>query len=347
MNKISFKNDYSEGAHPRILQALLDSNMDQQAGYGKDDYSLEACALIKSRLDNQESEVYLLSAGTQTNLIAIASILRPYEACISPESGHIATHEAGAIESTGHKILTICTDDGKLTPELIDPVVSLHADEHMVQPKLLYISNPTELGTVYNREELIALNAYCRKNDLLLYCDGARIGQTIVHPEIALTLADYAKYTDAFFIGGTKNGALLGEALVVNRGDWQDHMRYQLKQRGALMAKGRVLGLTFQTLFKDGLYEELALHAWQMAARLRHGLVAMGVQFLVDPSTNQQFPILSDSCIEKISVDFDFYVWAPAENGKSAVRLITSWATRKEDIDHFLAEVKNFLPCVK
>ncbi len=344
MIKISFKNDYSEGAHPQILQALIDHNMDQQAGYGQDEYSRKACDLIKSRLENQDSEVYLLSAGTQTNLIAIASILRPYEACIAPESGHIATHEAGAIEATGHKILTICTDDGKLTPDLIEPVISLHADEHMVHPKLVYISNQTELGTAYNKEELIYLYNYCQENDLLLYCDGARIGQTLVHPEIALRLADYAKYTDAFFIGGTKNGALLGEALVVNRSDWQDHMRYQLKQRGAMMAKGRILGITFQTLFEDGLYENLAHHAWLMASHLRQGLASLGVHFLVDSSTNQQFPILPDSCIEKLFENFEFYVWAPAKNGHSAVRLITSWATKKDDIDRFLDNIKNVLP---
>lgn len=343
MCKISFKNDYGEGAHPRILQALVDHNMEQQAGYGQDDYSIEACRLISSYLDNDYSEVHLLSAGTQTNLVAISSILKPYEACISASSGHIATHEAGAIEATGHKVLTVNTPDGKLTPNLIHSIVSLHNDEHMVHPKLVYISNPTEWGTVYDRRELAQLSNYCKEHHLYLYCDGARIGQTLIHPSNKLTLADYAHYTDAFFIGGTKNGALLGAAFVLNNKEWQSHMRYHLKQRGALLAKGRILGLTFQTFFSDGLYEELAFHAYQMASRLRHGLVNLGVDFFVESSTNQLFPILANSCIESLSKDYDFYVWSQATEHQSVIRLITSWASKMEEVDQFLASIEGFI----
>ncbi len=343
MSKVSFKSDYGEGAHPRILKALIDHNMEQQAGYGNDDYSIEACRLIHSHLKCEHSEVHLLSAGTQTNLVAISSILRPYEACIAASSGHIATHEAGAIEATGHKVVTVDTPDGKLTPDCIQPLISLHSDEHMVHPRLVYISNPTEWGTVYDKSELALLSDFCQKHNLYLYCDGARIGQTLVHPNSTLTLADYALYTDAFFIGGTKNGALLGAALVLNNKEWQSHFRYLLKQRGALLAKGRILGLTFQTFFRDGLYEELALHAYRMAGHMRNGLAALGVDFFVQSSTNQLFPILPNDCIERLSHHFDFYVWAQATDKNSVIRLITSWATKKEDIDRFLAKTKGLL----
>ncbi len=337
---ISFKNDYSEGMHPAILQALAQHNHSQEEGYGLDQFSQTACDLIQKQLQHPSSQVFLLSAGTQTNLVAIASILRPFEACIAASSGHIATHEAGAIEATGHKILTVPTDDGKLTPSMIEPLLIQNSDEHTVSPKLIYISNPTEWGTVYSLDELKRLYSFTNEHDLILYCDGARLGQTLIHPDTPISLSDYARYTDGFFIGGTKNGALLGEALVLNRVTWHQHLRCQLKQRGALLAKGRLLGITFSTFFTNELYEKLARQALERAMQLRDGLLKLDISFRVEPSTNQLFPILPHAVITLLQKDFGFYVWEPATSEESVVRLMTSWASTPEQIASFLASLE-------
>ncbi len=332
----SFKNDYSEGAHPAIIEALIRSNNTQEDGYGLDTHSLNASSLIKNLVDDPEAAVHLISGGTQTNLIAISSFLRPHEACITVASGHIATHETGAIEATGHKLLTVDGENGKLSPESIAPVLEEHHFEHMVKPRLVYISNPSELGTVYTSDELTTLSAYCRENELLLYLDGARLGAALACKEAMLTLKTIYSLTDAFFIGGTKIGALLGEALVVRNPSLKEDLRYLIKQRGALLAKGRILGVQFEELFKDNLYFELSAHANSMAQFIVTELASVGCSFWIDSPTNQIFPIMDNRVIELLSDKFDFYVWAKIDDKKSAIRLVTSWATVQSEVDGFI-----------
>lgn len=332
----SFKNDYSEGAHPGILEALANNNLDQEDGYGLDKHSLAVADIIRHEVGDVDGGVHLLSGGTQTNLIAISAFLRPHEACIAATSGHITTHETGAVEATGHKIVTVEGQDGKLHPDLIKPVLEGHYFEHMVKPRLVYISNTTEFGTVYSLDELRELSEFCRSNDLFLYLDGARLGAALACKESKLTLRQVYELTDAFFIGGTKNGALLGEALVVRNLEVNRDLRYYLKQRGALLAKGRVVGIQFEALLKDNLYLELAGHANAMAQLLAEKLAAEGVTFLINSPTNQIFPILNDQLIKKLSEQFGFYVWSKVNEQYSAVRLVTSWATKREHVDDFI-----------
>jgi threonine aldolase len=342
----SFRNDYSEGAHPAILEALKNDNMTQEEGYGMDRHTENAVSMIRELAGDPEADVHLLSGGTQTNLIAISAFLRPHEACIAPATGHISTHETGAIEATGHKLLTIETSDGKLTPELIAPVLSEHHFEHMVKPGMVYISNPTELGTVYTKTELEDLGDFCRENHLLLYADGARLGAALVIDEAEISLGDMYRLTDAFFIGGTKLGALLGEALVIRRDALKADFRYLLKQRGGLLAKGRVLGVQFETLFRENLYFDLARHGNEMARRLAEGLKEAGCNFLIDSPTNQIFPVMANPVIEKLSDRFGFYVWAKTDEGHSTIRLVTSWATPPEAVEEFLRAYEEIKECL-
>lgn len=334
----SFRNDYSESGHPQILQALLDNSTLQEEGYGEDRHTRKAIELVREKIGDSQAEVHLLSGGTQTNLIAISSFLRPHEACITPKSGHIATHETGAIEATGHKLLTVQSKDGKLTPELIKPILVEHHFEHMVKPRLVYISNPTELGTVYSYNELQEIYGFCKENDLLLYLDGARLGSAIAVKSCNLSLPDVYQLTDAFFIGGTKNGALLGEALVVRNPLLQKDLRYLIKQRGGLLAKGRVLGIQFEELFTETLYFDLARRANETAQHLASELAEKGCEFLIDSPTNQIFPIMQNEIIEQLAKKFLFYTWAMIDDRLSAIRLVTSWATPKEAVNNFIEE---------
>jgi threonine aldolase len=339
----SFRNDYSEGAHPDILSALIQHNSAQEEGYGMDVHSQRAIALLRTQVGDKNAEVHLLSGGTQTNLIAISSFLRPHEACITASTGHIATHETGAIEATGHKLLAVDAPDGKLNPELIDPVLLEHHFEHMVKPRLVYISNPTELGTVYSKEELEKLRDYCTKKNLLIYMDGARLGNALTCRGADLTLEEIYQFTDAFFVGGTKNGALLGEALVIRNASIRSDIRYLIKQRGGLLAKGRVLGIQFEALFKDNLYFDLARHANTMAQNLVTELQNSGCTFWLDSPTNQIFPILDNRAIDALAGSFGFYVWAKIDADHSAIRLVTSWATTDEAVKEFVAGYKKVL----
>lgn len=336
----SFKNDYSEGAHPDILEALLKFNLTQENGYGQDSHCLHATNYIKTHIGHEESDIHFLSGGTQTNLIAISTFLRPHEACIAPITGHIATHEAGAIEATGHKILEVETSDGRLTPELIMPVLKEHHFEHMVKPRMVYISNPTELGTVYSKEALKDLYDFCKNNQLFLYIDGARLGAALMAEGIELTLQDIDTNSDAFFIGGTKMGALLGEALVISNPLLKTDMRYLIKQRGGLLAKGFILGIQFEILFKENLYFDLAKKANQSAQMIAKAFKALGCDFLIDSPTNQIFPILKNSVINELLKSYDFYIWKPIDQNTSAVRLITSFATTEETILGFINHYK-------
>ncbi|QZY53858.1 threonine aldolase family protein [Crassaminicella profunda] len=336
----SFKNDYSEGAHPKILNALIASNMTQEEGYGNDTHTNSAISKIKNLIGNKNIDIHLISGGTQTNLIAIGAFLRPYEACISANTGHIAVNETGAIEYTGHKVITIDSNDGKVIPQKIQEVLDAHANEHVVKPKLVYISNPTELGTIYTKEEIKTLSIFCKSNDLILYADGARLGSALCIKESHLTLSDMCNFTDAFFIGGTKNGALLGEALVIRNENLKENFRYHIKQKGALLAKGKLLGIQFEELFKDNLYFELANHANEMANLLTEGLKDLNCKFLINSPTNQVFPILENKLIEKLEKKFIFYIWKKIDDTHSAIRLVTSWATKKEAVIAFIHELK-------
>lgn len=342
--KFSFKNDYSEGCHPNILQALLKSNFEQQAGYGEDEYSLQAKKLIREKINNQDSEVYLVSGGTQANLIVISSILRPYQCAISAAPGHILNNETGAIEATGHKVLSIDTADGKLRPSDIIPVLESHSNiPHQVMPKLVYISNSTELGTIYLAEELEELSDFCRQNGLYLFMDGARLGHGLTAEISDLTLERVAELTDIFYLGGTKNGALIGEAIVINNKVLQPDFAFNIKQKGALLAKGRLLGIQFMELMKDDLYFDLARHANQQAMKIKNALKEKGVKFLADTYTNQIFPVISNDLIKILSEHFEFFVWKKVDENFSAIRLITSWNTGDEAVERFIDIIKKEL----
>jgi threonine aldolase len=332
----SFKNDYSEGAHQKILQALLDTNTEQMDGYGQDRLCIQATKCIKDLFINTSIDIHYFSGGTQTNLTAISAFLRPHEAVIAAESGHILVHETGAIEATGHKVIAIPTTNGKITGQEIETVMIAHEDEHMVLPKLVYISNSTETGTIYSRQELDTIKSMCTKYNLYLYMDGARLGSAMTAADNDVNFEDLTTLFDAFYIGGTKNGALLGEALVICRDELKAYFRYHIKQKGALLAKGRLLGIQFLTLFKDDLYFDLAKYANTRASELRTGIKANGYDFLIHSTTNQVFPILPNHIIDALTEDFDFYVWSAIDEKSSAIRLVTSWATPKRSVDDFI-----------
>ncbi|MGB3108618.1 threonine aldolase family protein [Sphingobacterium siyangense] len=338
----NFKNDYSEGAHPRILDKLIETNLIQQLGYGEDDYSNEAKSILKKKIANQQAVIHFLSGGTQTNLLVISFLLRIHEAVISAKTGHISANETGAIEATGHKVITVETSDGKLTPNDITTVLKEHAlAPHVVKPRIVYISNSTEIGTIYSLAELEALYVCCQQQQLLLYLDGARLGHALTAKNNDLTFAAIAKYTDVFYIGGTKNGALLGEAVVFNRPELAVDFDYAIKQKGALLAKGRVLSIQFLTLFQDDLYLELALRANSLAMRMAKAIKDKGYSFLTESTTNQIFPILPKSVIEALLINYQFYIWKDIDSDYAAVRLITSWATDEKQVTNFINDILN------
>jgi threonine aldolase len=334
----SFRNDYSEGAHPKVLQALMDTNLEQTVGYGVDPRCGEARATIRRLCAAPEADVHFLVGGTQTNLVVIDALLRPYEAVIAAHTGHVNIHETGAIEATGHKVCTVFSLDGKLTPELVESVVNSHSTEHMVLPRLVYISNTTELGTVYTKSELTALRRCCDEHGLYLFLDGARLGTALTSPANDLTLPDLAELTDAFYIGGTKNGALFGEALVLKKHN--EHFRWHMKQRGAVLAKGRLLGVQFQALLENGLYFDLARHANEMAFRLRRGVAALGYPFPVESPSNQQFPVLPNDVVDRLrAMGYEFETDRAVDESHTSIRLVTSWATPEHAVDEFLRDL--------
>ncbi len=340
MDKYSFKNDYGEGAHQNIIDALSKTNFNQEEGYGEDSYCRKAAELIRKKIKNQNADIHFVSAGTQANLIVISSILKPYESVISVDIGHISIHEAGAIEATGHKVNAVEAANGKLSPENIRPVIDFHENEHMVKPRVVFISNSTEIGTVYSKKELEKLSAFCRRNKLFLYLDGARLGSALTANENDLTLSELSELVDAFYIGGTKNGALLGEAIVLNNAKLQKHFRFNLKQKGALLAKGRIIGIQFLELFKNDLFFKLGEHANLMASKLSRGIAESDYEFLIKPVSNQIFPILPNKLIEKLSKKYKFYIWKKIDNNNSAIRLVTSWATKEEYVYKFILDMK-------
>ena len=339
--KQSFKNDYSEGCHPKILEALMKTNLEAQEGYGEDIYTKEAKRLIQEKMGSKNSDIYLVSGGTQANLIVISSALRPYESVISADSGHINIHEAGSIEAVGHKINTIKSDDGKIYVKGIQKVLDEHDEApHVVKPKMVYISNSTELGTIYQKDELEKLSKFCKANDLYLFMDGARLGSALSSKNNDLTLKDLSELLDIFYIGGTKNGALLGEAIVINNSDLKKDFAYNIKQKGALMSKGRILGVQFMTLFKENIFFDLAHHANLMAQKIAHAIQKSGFSFLSNPQTNQIFPILPNTLIKKLEKKYDFHIWKKIDKENSAIRLVTSWATKENIVDEFICNMQ-------
>ncbi len=339
----SFKTDYTEGAHPRILKALMETNLTQEEGYGEDRYSLEAIELLKERIGRQDIDIHLVSGGTQTNLIAISAFLRPHEAAIAANSGHIFVHETGAIEATGHKVIAVEGSEGKLSPSDLKAALEAHTDEHMVKPKLVYISNSTEIGSIYSKRELEQISEFCKENKLILYMDGARLGSALCSEENDLELSDLTSLVDAFYIGGTKNGALLGEALVICNDSLKEDFRFHLKQKGALLAKGRILGIQFLELFRDDLFFDLARNANKMAGLLHDEMSKAGFKFLTQSPSNQIFPILPNALITELQKGYSFHIWEKIDSEHSAIRLVTSWATQEEAVEAFIRDMKTAL----
>ena len=333
--------DYLEGAHPRILERLSQTNMTQTPGYGEDEFCQSARALLRQRCQAPGADVHFLVGGTQTNLIVLAAVLKPYQAA---ETAHIATHETGAIEAGGHKVLALPAADGKITAEQVAKACLAHfsdeAHEHLVMPGALYISQPTELGTLYSRAELQALREVSREWNLTFYIDGARLGYGMAAPENDVDLPCLAQLCDAFYIGGTKQGALFGEALLILKDELKRDFRYLIKQRGAMLAKGRLLGIQFDELFRDGLYEELSRHAVALAKELREALTEKGYPFLVNSPTNQLFPILPDAHLDALRGEYAFSYQCRVDESHSAVRFCTSWATRPEDVRQLIADLR-------
>lgn len=328
-----FVNDYSEGAHPRILEMMLKSNLEQNMGYGEDTHTANAKTYIKRHLKNESVDIHFIPGGTQTNLLAISSFLRPYQAVIAADTGHINVHETGAIEATGHKVIVCQGREGKLTPELIQKAMDTHTDEHMVMPKMVYISNSTELGTIYTRKELSDIYNLCRQKELMLFVDGARLASALTSVNNDLELSDLPNLSDAFYIGGTKNGALLGEALVIVREDLKKDFRYAIKQRGALMAKGFVAGIQFEGLFENDLYFELGFHANGLADKIAAALKKLNYTFLTPTGTNQLFPIIENKVLMELEKEFAVSEQLKINEEYTAVRFVTSWATTPESVE--------------
>jgi threonine aldolase len=326
--KYSFLDDYSEGAHPQLLSALIASNTAQQPGYGNDQHCQEARQHIRRHLGNPDVGVFFVPSGTSANAISIAACLRPHESVIAPSTGHIVTRETGAVESAGHKIINVIPQAGKLTPDLIRK--ALAENWHyppLAKPRLVYISNATEIGTIYTKAEFRAIKRLCEEHELLLFVDGARIGTALASEKNDMSWADVVELTDIFWIGGTKNGALLGEAIVVKDGKLARDFAFYIKQHGSLLAKGRIMGAQFAELFRENLYGELARQANVAAKTLSRSITAAGFQLDAESETNQVFAILPRTLVERLQEDFSFYLWETRGDDWVVVRLLTTWAT--------------------
>ena len=337
---LSFESDYNQGAHPEILRRLCETNFETTSGYGADKFCDTAKEKIKAACEYQNAEVHFLTGGTQTNAIVIDSLIRPYDGVIAAETGHIATHEAGAIEYTGHKVLTIPQHNGKISPyELREYLHSFSIDEnrsHMVQPGIVYISHPTEYGTLYTKAELTEISEICSSYSIPLYMDGARLGYGLASLDADLTLPDIARLCDAFYIGGTKVGALFGEAIVFTKNAPKNFMTIT-KQHGALLAKGRLLGIQFDTLFTDRLYFEISKNAIEKSELMKEIFKEKGYSFYMETPTNQQFILLENSQMEALKEKVAFSFWERTDENHSVVRFATSWATTDEDIEQLKA----------
>lgn len=342
-----FNNDYAEGCHPRVLEALTKTNFDQTPGYGEDHYCAEAARKIRILCGREDVAVHFLVGGTQTNMTVIAAALRPHQGALCAQSGHIHVHETGAVEATGHKVLALPSEDGKITAAQVRRAVESHRSdgsfEHIVQPKLVYISNPTELGTLYSLSELTALSETCHELGLYLFLDGARLGYGLMAKDNDVRLPDIARLCDVFYIGGTKVGALFGEAVVISHSALKEDFRYLIKQRGGMLAKGRLLGVQFDALMTDNLYFEISAHADALADQIKDVLLSLKVPFLVPAVTNQLFPILQDSVLEKLSEKYVFCEQQRVDDTHRAIRFCTSWATRQEAVDALCTDLRTLI----
>ena len=332
-----FQCDYTEGAHPAIMQRMVETNMEQTDGYGLDPYCDSARQKIKDLCECQDMDVHFLVGGTQTNTTVISAALRPYQGAVAAVSGHINVHETGAIEATGHKVLPLPSEDGKIAAAQVEEMCHAHwtdgSQEHMVQPGMVYISHPTENGTLYTKKELMDLYEVCKKYDMLLFLDGARLGYGLMAKTNDITLTDLAKYTDVFYIGGTKVGALFGEAVVITNEALKKDFRYMIKQNGGMLAKGRLLGVQFDTLFTDDLYTRISKNAIETAMKLKRALQEKGYQLFLDSPTNQQFVVLENKKKEELGKEVQFDFWEKYDEDHTVIRFATSWGTKMEDID--------------
>ncbi|MCQ2463449.1 MAG: beta-eliminating lyase-related protein [Clostridia bacterium] len=334
---LDFTSDYNQGAHPKILERLVETNFEKVTSYGLDKYSLSAKDKIKKACGCENAEVYFLTGGTQTNQNVISAMLKGFEGVIAADTGHIGSHEAGAIEFTGHKVLPLPHENGKLTAKAVkDYVLNYYADEnyeHMVFPGMVYISYPTEYGTLYSKKELTELYAVCKEYKMPLYIDGARLGYGLVCGESDMSLEDIARLCDVFYIGGTKVGALCGEAVVFTKNNMPEHFMTLVKRNGAMIAKGRLIGVQFDTLFTDGLYFEISRNAIEKADRLKNIFRKKGYRFYIDSPTNQIFILLEDSKLEQLQQDVKAGFWEKPDAEHTVVRFATSWATTDSEID--------------
>ena len=365
---IFFNCDYTEGAHPKILEKLIETNMEQTIGYGMDEHCKQAAEYIKKECRDEMLDVHFLVGGTQTNVTVIDSALKPYQGVICAQTGHINVHETGAVEASGHKCITIPSPDGKIYEKDIRHLLETHfangGDEHMAQPKMVYISNPTELGTIYKEAELQALYALCKEFGAYLFMDGARLGYGLMCKENDLTLETIAKYTDVFYIGGTKVGALFGEAVVISNPELKADFRYNIKQHGGMLAKGRLLGIQFETLFErrtnntitcldeqvtnmdkeclfsNCLYYEISKHAMELADLIREKLKELSIEFAVDSPTNQIFVNLPNEVIDALKEKYKLEDQGAIDSHRRTMRICTSWATKKENVEQFLADLE-------
>ena len=337
---LSFENDYSEGAHPKILQRFVETNLEQVPGYGSDPYCDSAKEKIRVACSCPDAEIFFLVGGTQTNAVVIDSMLQAYEGVVSAQTGHVNAHEAGAIEYTGHKVLSIPQYDGKMKASDLEAYLKTfwqdESHEHMVFPGMVYISHPTEYGTLYTKQELADLSAICRRYEIPLYLDGARLGYGLMSKTTDVTLPDIAELCDVFYIGGTKVGALCGEAVVFTKHNMPKYFVTHVKQHGALLAKGRLAGVQFDTLFTDNLYFEISKHAIEMAELLKQGFAEKGYTFHIDSPTNQQFIVLDDEKYNELQKQVRCCFWEKPDDTHTVVRFATSWATPKENIDELM-----------
>jgi len=333
---IFFRSDYSLGAHPKVMDALVETNMIHTDGYLEDEFSYECADMIREMVGRPDAHIHFFVGGTPTNTVTVSAALRPYEGLISPATGHVYVHETGSVEANGHRIFAAPTPDGKLRPEDIEKIMILHEDEHCVIPKMVYITHPTESGGVYTKAELEALRDCCKKNDLYFYIDGARLGTALTWPGNDVTLKDLGQLCDAFYIGGTKIGALFGEALVLMNDDINDHFRYMIKRACGLLAKGRLIAVQLKALLEggeDSLYYQLSRHENELAIRLAEGIQAKGYKLWLPHQTNQVFPIIPKEKIKELEENFFFYTWTPYDEECDVIRLVTHWNSTEEEID--------------
>ena len=332
MERYFFQNDYGEGAHPVVLKKLIETNLEHTCGYGLDEYSIKAAELIREKCGKPQAAVHMMTGGTSANMIALSSFMRPFEAAIAAETGHINVHETGTIEGSGHKVCIAASRDGKVLPQGVEAVVHGHTDEHTVHPRVLYISQPTEIGTVYSLDELKALRQVCDKHDLILFVDGARLGSALTCSEATATLKDLADLADCFYIGGTKNGLYFGEAMVIVNPALQKDFRFMIKNRGGMIAKGRLCGVMFLAALENDDYFAWARHANAMADKIREGMEEYGVPFFQKTTTNQVFPVVTKEQEKALAERFAFEHWGDVDETHSAIRFVTSWATKEEDV---------------